>query len=80
MKRALTPGTFDPITSGHLDVIARASQLMDEVVVAVADSQKKGPSVHARGARRAGPSGHRAPAKRPRRAFQGPTRGFGQGA
>ena len=43
MKRALTPGTFDPITSGHLDVIARASQLVDEVVVAVADSQKKGP-------------------------------------
>lgn len=32
MKRALTPGTFDPITSGHLDVIARASQLVDEVV------------------------------------------------
>ena len=43
MKRALTPGTFDPITSGHLDVIARASHLVDEVVVAVADSQKKGP-------------------------------------
>ena len=43
MKRAWTPGTFDPITSGHLDVIARASQLVDEVVVAVADSQKKGP-------------------------------------
>ena len=43
MKRALTPGTFDPITSGHLDVIARASQLVDEVVVAVADSQKKSP-------------------------------------
>ena len=43
MKRALTPVTFDPITSGHLDVIARASQLVDEVVVAVADSQKKGP-------------------------------------
>ena len=43
MKRASTPGTFDPITSGHLDVIARASQLVDEVVVAVADSQKKGP-------------------------------------
>ena len=43
MKRALTPGTFDPITSGHLDVIARASQLVDEVVVAVAESQKTGP-------------------------------------
>ena len=36
MKRAVTPGTFDPITYGHLDVITRASQLMDEVVVAVA--------------------------------------------
>ena len=34
MKRALTPGTFDPITSGHLDVITRAAQLVDEVVVA----------------------------------------------
>lgn len=36
MKRALTPGTFDPITEGHLDVITRAAQLMDEVIVAVA--------------------------------------------
>ena len=43
MKRALTPGTFDPITSGHLDVITRASQLFDEVVVAVAASPKKKP-------------------------------------
>lgn len=43
MKRAVTPGTFDPITSGHLDVITRAAQLVDEVVVAVAASQKKGP-------------------------------------
>ena len=41
MKRALTPGTFDPITSGHLDVITRAAQLVDEVVVAVAASPKK---------------------------------------
>lgn len=43
MIRALTPGTFDPITSGHLDVITRAAQLMDEVVVAVAASPKKNP-------------------------------------
>ncbi len=43
MKRALTPGTFDPITSGHLDIITRASALMDEVVVAVAASEKKHP-------------------------------------
>lgn len=43
MKRALTPGTFDPITVGHLDVITRAAQLVDEVVVAVAVSAKKRP-------------------------------------
>lgn len=43
MKRALTPGTFDPITSGHLDVITRAAQMVDEVVVAVAASEKKHP-------------------------------------
>ena len=43
MKRVITPGTFDPITSGHLDVITRASQLFDEVIVAVAASKKKGP-------------------------------------
>ena len=43
MKRALTPGTFDPVTSGHLDVITRAAQLVDEVVVAVAASPKKNP-------------------------------------
>ena len=43
MKRAITPGTFDPITLGHLDVITRAAQLMDEVVVAVAASPGKRP-------------------------------------
>ena len=43
MKRALTPGTFDPITRGHLDVLTRAAQLVDEVVVAVAASPKKRP-------------------------------------
>ena len=43
MKRALTPGTFEPITVGYLDVITRAAQLVDEVVVAVAVSAKKRP-------------------------------------
>ena len=43
MRRALTPGTFDPITSGHLDIITRAAQLFDEVVVAVAQSAGKHP-------------------------------------
>lgn len=43
MKRALAPGTFDPITYGHLDIITRASQLFDEVVVSVAKSAGKNP-------------------------------------
>ena len=43
MKRALTPGTFDPITNGHVDVIGRAAQLFDEVIVSVAVSERKNP-------------------------------------
>ncbi|MDO4590442.1 MAG: pantetheine-phosphate adenylyltransferase [Slackia sp.] len=43
MKKALVPGTFDPITNGHLDVIGRASQMFDEIVVGVAASAKKKP-------------------------------------
>ncbi len=42
MKRAIVPGTFDPVTSGHLDIIERASGLFDEVVVGVALSPEKG--------------------------------------
>jgi pantetheine-phosphate adenylyltransferase len=42
VKRALCPGTFDPMTNGHLDVIARASAIFDEVVVVVAVSPDKG--------------------------------------
>ena len=42
MKRALIPGTFDPITEGHLDIVKRASQLFDEVIVSVAASPNKG--------------------------------------
>lgn len=43
MTKAMTPGTFDPITYGHLDVITRAAQLMGEITVAVAASPKKNP-------------------------------------
>lgn len=35
MRRAVCPGSFDPVTNGHLDVIARTARLFDEVVVAV---------------------------------------------
>ena len=43
MTLAITPGTFDPITFGHIDIIMRAATLMDEVIVAVAVSAKKKP-------------------------------------
>ena len=42
-KKALYPGTFDPITNGHFDVIERALGLFDEVIIAVAASQDKKP-------------------------------------
>jgi pantetheine-phosphate adenylyltransferase len=41
--RAVYPGTFDPLTLGHEDIVRRAADLFSEVVVAVADSRKKQP-------------------------------------
>jgi pantetheine-phosphate adenylyltransferase len=41
MTRALYPGTFDPITNGHIDIIKRASALVDTLVVAVASRSEK---------------------------------------
>ena len=43
MRRAIYPGSFDPVTNGHLDVIERARKLFDEVVVAVAHNDQKRP-------------------------------------
>ena len=43
MRRAVYPGTFDPITNGHLDIIKRACKMFDEIVVAVAESEAKKP-------------------------------------
>ncbi len=41
MRRAIYPGSFDPVTNGHLDVIERARKLFDEVVVAIAHNEEK---------------------------------------
>ena len=41
MRRAVCPGSFDPVTNGHLDIIERASAIYDEVVVAVLVNKNK---------------------------------------
>jgi len=41
MRRAACPGTFDPVTHGHLDIVGRAARLFDEVVVAVGVNASK---------------------------------------
>ena len=43
MLKAVYPGTFDPMTRGHEDLVRRASKLFDKVVVGVADSRSKRP-------------------------------------
>ena len=43
MRKAIYPGTFDPITNGHIDVIHRASNLFDSITVAVAKNTSKNP-------------------------------------
>lgn len=43
MKRAVYPGSFDPMTYGHLDIIRRASEMFDELIVAVLNNKVKTP-------------------------------------
>jgi pantetheine-phosphate adenylyltransferase len=43
MKKIIYPGTFDPITNGHIDLIERSAMLFDHTIVAIASSQKKKP-------------------------------------
>jgi pantetheine-phosphate adenylyltransferase len=43
MKTIVYPGTFDPITNGHIDLVERASRLFDKVVIGIASSQRKSP-------------------------------------
>ena len=43
MKTIVYPGTFDPITNGHIDLVERASRLFDKIVLGIATSKRKGP-------------------------------------
>jgi pantetheine-phosphate adenylyltransferase len=43
MRRAIYPGSFDPVTNGHVDIVERARKLFDEIIVAVADNDQKQP-------------------------------------
>ncbi|WP_263322434.1 pantetheine-phosphate adenylyltransferase [Endozoicomonas sp. Mp262] len=43
MVKVIYPGTFDPITKGHMDLVERAAKLFDRIVIAVAESPKKKP-------------------------------------
>lgn len=44
MKTVICPGSFDPVTKGHMDIIERASKLFDKVIVAVLNNSSKNPS------------------------------------
>lgn|GEM_PF-5983876 len=41
ITKAIYPGTFDPVTLGHLDIVTRAAQMFDQVILAVAASPSK---------------------------------------
>src|SRR3546814_10079894 len=44
VRIAVYPGTFDPITNGHVDLVSRATLLFDRIIIGVADSSSKGPT------------------------------------
>lgn len=51
MSTALIPGSFDPVTNGHLDIVERTARKFDKVLVAVVGNPRKGPSLFSLGHR-----------------------------
>ena len=54
MKKIIYPGTFDPITNGHVDITERAASLFDHVIIAVANNPKKKILIHSERTYRSG--------------------------
>ncbi len=63
-KRAIYPGTFDPITNGHIDIVTRATQMFDHVILAIAASPSKKPMFTLEERVAAGTAGNRASGER----------------
>ncbi len=63
-KRAIYPGTFDPITNGHIDIVTRATQMFDHVILAIAASPSKKPMFTLEERVEAGTAGNRASGER----------------
>ena len=52
MRRAIYPGSFDPVTNGHLDIIERGCKLFDQIIIAILVNQTSAPSFRSRSAAR----------------------------
>ena len=72
MRRAVCPGTFDPVTNGHVDIVTRAARLFDEVVVAIGVNASKNRLFDADERLAMLGAGHRAPRQRARRRLHRP--------
>ena len=48
MRTVIYPGSFDPLTNGHLDIVQRAAKLFDKVIIAVANNETKKPLFNSR--------------------------------
>ena len=46
MKSAIYPGSFDPVTLGHLDIVERAARMFDELIICVLDNRAKTPEMN----------------------------------
>ena len=63
MKIAIYPGSFDPVTNGHLNIIRRAANIFDKLIVCVMVNAGEKAAVYPGGADRNAPAGHTGPSQ-----------------